>query len=199
MNKKAKVTKNNLSLFTPLKASYGNKRAEETLRKQGYVKDKELSGRRDQVFHNPRTNKTLVTVRGTKTLTDVVLNDPAVALGRMKETQRYKHAQSTYDKATAKYGDSKITVGGHSLGGAIASGLNTRSEDRILTYNKAATPRFLTGQERNAPNEMHYRNPADIISVFSAGAPRTKTVGAPYLNPLRAHSVDALEHLPVFV
>lgn len=186
-------------LFAPLKASYSDQRAESLLRERGYVKDKQLSGKRDQVFYNPETNRTFVTVRGTASVTDALINDPAVAAGFLKSTTRYKHAQNTYDKAANKYSGSSITVGGHSLGGAIASHLNTRSEDRVVTYNKASAPRFLIGEDRNAVNELHYRNPGDIISVFSAAAPRTVNVGAPHLNPLSSHSVDALEHLPVFV
>ena len=186
-------------LYDFLSSTYGDKKARNNLENRGYVLDKRLSGNREKVYHNAQNNKTIVAVRGTKSYADVLVNDPAVALGILSKTNRYKHAQRTYNKTLEKYGDSKISVVGHSLGGSIVSHLKTRDEDQKITYNKGAGPRFLTGHEKNAKNEIALRNPVDLVSGFSSVAEGTKNIGRPHLNPFTAHSVEALKEEPLYL
>lgn len=189
-------------LYDALKGTYGGKKGKESekrLAASGYSTNERLSGKRVRVYHNAAENKTVVAVRGTHSYADALISDPAVALGLLPKTKRYKHAQHTYDKVLKEYGDSKVTVVGHSLGGSIASDLKTRNDDQKITYNKGAGPRFLTGQDKNKKNEIALRNPGDLVSGFSSVAGGTKNVGRSYLNPLTSHSLSPIRNRPLFL
>jgi len=85
---------------------------------QDFVLDKELSTQEHSVFHNPKTKETVISYRGTTNLDDVK-TDSHIALGREKNTQRYKRSEEVFEKTRDKYGNN-ITTTGHSLGGGIS-------------------------------------------------------------------------------
>jgi hypothetical protein len=84
----------------------------------GYVKDKDLSGQRQQVYVDEANKKLLYSVAGTRSGTDV-FNDIRLATGGLK-TRRYKSADRTLKSARDKYDGYDTSIIGSSLGGAIA-------------------------------------------------------------------------------
>jgi hypothetical protein len=55
--------------------------------------------------------------------------DMYLAMGKLKDTSRYKEAGKTLDNAKHKYGVDSATVTGHSLGGAIAQYMNSKNDN----------------------------------------------------------------------
>ena len=88
-----------LTLHTALKNSY---KPQKTLGK-GYILDDELSNDNQQVYVNrKKNNKLLFSVTGTHNLSDIG-SDVYLGLGKLKDTNRYKEADSTLEKAKKKY------------------------------------------------------------------------------------------------
>jgi hypothetical protein len=91
-----------LNLQTVLKSSYLTKeQASSLLTKNGYSFDSEISNNNTRVFYNPNENKTLLTLRGTNNLFDVV-TDLSLFVGGtdgIKTTSRYKQTELIYKKA----------------------------------------------------------------------------------------------------
>lgn len=166
-----------LNLQNVIKGSY-----KPTNNLNGFVKDEELSGKRNQVYVNPENNKLLMTVAGTRSAYDV-LNDLRLATGGIKNTKRYKSADETLKNAKQKY-NTNATVIGHSLGGAIASRIGG-SDDNIITYNAGEVG------GKNRPNVSAIRHSGDLISVFGAG--KSQSFGNPLsTNLLNNHKSDKL-------
>lgn len=148
----------------------------------GFIKDEELSGKRQQVYVNPENNKLLMTVAGTRSGTDIY-NDFRLATGGIKNTNRFKSADNTLNLAKQKYPEYDNSIIGHSLGGAIASRIGG-SDDNIITYNAGEVGR------KNRPNVTALRNSGDVISMF--GASKSQSVGSPSWNLLQNHKSDSL-------
>ena len=134
----------------------------------GYVKDKDLSNRNQQVYFNPESNKLLMSVAGTRSLGDIG-TDFSLIGGNIKDTKRYRQADSTLKNAKQKYGVSADVVG-HSLGSAITSRI-AGADDRVFNYNSAE----IGG--KNRPNVHSVRHSGDIISVL--GTSKSVNFGAP--------------------
>ena len=190
-----------VKLYDAIKASY---KPTDRLGKHGnYIKDTSLSNDNQQVYNNKKKNKLLYTVAGTHNLKDVG-TDAYLAAGKLKDTNRYKEAVSTLEKAKAKYKPRKVNVAGHSLGGAIAGYLPA---DKITTLDKGAT----IGQSI-AKNEKAYRTSGDAVSLLNSTSKGMKTlanpnpkihIGNPLLdvgfNALQAHNVSNVKGQPIFV
>jgi hypothetical protein len=175
-----------LVLKDALKAGYGSKHAENNITKEGYVKDKQLSNHNQQVYYNKEKNHMLYNVSGTHNLSDWG-TDLYLGLGKLKNTNRYKSAKKTLEKAKGKYQTDNVDVTGHSLGGAIAQYVGSK-KDRVTTYNKGAT----IGQKtRN--NETAYRTKNDPVSFFSSSK-NMKTISQTKFDP---HSTDNLTNTEI--
>jgi hypothetical protein len=176
-----------LSLHTALKNSY---KPQNTLGK-GYILDDELSNDNQQVYVNrKKNNKLLVSVTGTHNLSDIG-TDVYLGLGKLKDTNRYKEADSTLEKAKKKYNKSKATIVGHSLGASIGSYIK-KGNDRFIGLDAGYT----IGQPTREGE--HYRSKNDIVSLLGSGATNMKTLDK-NTNILNAHDVDNSRDLPVFV
>ena len=159
-----------MELHTILKASYAKGNDQKNmLAKYGYQYDNNLSNQNQQIYYNPAENKLLNTVAGTRSLADVG-TDVYLALGKLKDTNRYKEADRTLKSAKQKYKPSKTIVAGQSLGGAIAGYIGSNNDD-IYTLNKGAT----IGQKVKS-NEKAYRTQGDIISLANANSKNMKTL-----------------------
>lgn len=145
-----------LSLHDALYNSYAQD--PNALNQNGFNYDKDLSNDNEQVYYNPKQNKLLYTITGSHNLNDVG-TDAYLAVGKIKDTSRYKNAEIKLEKAKAKYQPSHTTISGHSLGGSIASKL---SGDRIITYNKGSTI-----GEKIIGNEDSYRTHGDVVSILN--------------------------------
>jgi len=151
-----------LTLYDATKVSYeSRKQAKREMKKKGYYLDKKLSHGHEKVFYNPYDKKLLMTVPGSSSKYDWIVNDPLLGAGKIHHTDRYKEAHERLIAAKKKYGIN-ATVVGHSLGGGIASSIGGE-KDNIYTYNKGVA--FFN---RNRSNETHYRTTGDIVSSFAA-------------------------------
>jgi len=127
----------------------------------GYVLDKELSNRKTKVYSHPETKHTVVAHRGTKDKSDL-LNDVKIVLGKYDKSKRVENATAIADKAKAKYGDN-ITNTGHSLGGTTASIVAGKTNSKVETYNKGASP--LENYKQTTKKAEHNITGVDPISV----------------------------------
>jgi len=189
------MTTNNegLQLYDVLKAGYNpNKR--ENITKHGYKYDSMLSNSNQQVYYHPEQNKLLLNVSGTHNLSDVG-TDIYLALGKIKDTNRYKQAKNILEQAKTKYQPANTTITSHSLGGAIGQYIASKN-DKVYTLNKGAT----IGQ-KTRKNEIAYRTEFDPVSLLVAGSKRVKTIPN-YENStgfipndlLKAHSTESLKN-----
>jgi hypothetical protein len=92
-----------ISLKTAIQSSYGNKKAKQKNLNERYVKDKNLSNANQKVFYNPDTGNLLFNVAGSRAAKDFLYNDPMLALGLLKKTDRYKDAKKTLEQAKNIY------------------------------------------------------------------------------------------------
>ena len=182
-------------LVDAVKSSYGEKSGEARLRHAGYLKDESLSSKHQSIYYNPKESHLLVNVRGTQEVSDLV-PDTAILLGRLKDTRRFQEAQEAHDRAKTKYNPRHTTVTGHSLGGSIASELETSPNTEKVTFNKGVSPFDTRG---NAKGEKAYRTAFDPISFFGAQKKGTKTVGAIRINPLAAHSYKSIQKSKLYI
>jgi hypothetical protein len=162
----------NLNLHTVLKNSYKDpKKSKKSMRESGYYLDKQLSNHNQQVYYKPNEKKLLVSVAGTHNLSDWG-TDLALATGNLKNTSRYKEADSILKKAKQKYNPSNTTVAGHSLGGSIASYIASKAgRDKAITLDAGYT----IGQ-RTRSNTQALRSAGDAVSLLGANAKHTKTI-----------------------
>lgn len=180
-----------VNLYDALKSSYGDKKARQQLTNAGYQYDSMLSNRNQQVWYNPNDRKLLYNIAGTHNIKDWG-TDAYLAVGKLKDTNRYKEAKQTLENAKLKYGkDITTNITGHSLGGAIAQYISNKN-DKVYTLDKGAT----IGQKTRS-NENAYRTSGDAVSVLSTGATRMKTLenrnratGFLPLDTLKAHNVE---------
>jgi len=187
------------SLYDSLKASYGNQESQDTLSKFGLKKDPSLSNHNEQVYIDPVKHKLLYSVAGTHNLSDIG-TDLYLAVGHLKDTNRYKEADRVFKEAKEKYKGYKTTVVGGSLGGTIA-GYVAGADDKVITHNKGAT----IGQKVRG-NETHYRTSGDLVSLLNANATHTVNLhnpnhysGSLIKDALNAHKVDNLKNEKIFV
>ena len=94
-----------------------------------YEYDRDLSDKNTAVYHNKKTNKNYLGLRGTKDLKDLYtdLADPRgnILRGTQGTNPMYEGDLKLYDKVQAKYGGSTLTSG-HSLGGSRAQNLSKK-------------------------------------------------------------------------
>lgn len=161
-----------------------------------YQLDNELSGERVQVYHNPKTNHTIVNHRGTKGVQDVI-TDMKLLFGN-KSSKRFQHSKDVSDKAHEKYKNSEITQVGHSLGAQLAKEAKVKHNDETITYNGATTPLDLFNKQQD--NEYNIRTYLDPISGIQELQPNTIpknniTIPSASLNLLEEHRSEALNRL----
>jgi len=156
----------------------------------GYERDDSLSGTREQVYHNPTNNKTIVTHRGTQGLQDWITDAKFLFFPKLyMQSVRYKHAKEIQDKAEAKYGKENITTIGHSLGAKLASDLGGKSKE-IITYNKPIIPGEIFNQTKK--NETSIRTKLDPVSILGSTNSKIKQISTKTINPITAHNLDQL-------
>ena len=151
-----------VDLKDAIDASYlDNEGAEKHLRGYGYNLDHLLSDHESKVFYHPQQDKLIISYRGTSNLDDIK-TDGSLAIGKLKETDRYNRSKKTYDEAKKKYNKKEATITGHSLGGSLASAIGN-DDDFIHTYNKG---RNLSNETKNKKNEKSYKTNHDVVSIL---------------------------------
>ena len=134
----------------------------------GYALDKELSTIETKVFYNKELEDLIIMYRGSQTKEDWTVTDTALASGNLKKTSRYKRSDRLTKRARKKYSNARrVTLFGHSLGGALASELGNykKSRDNVVTYNKGVGVKNFSLYTKSNPNEVAYRIGGDIVSM----------------------------------
>jgi len=184
-----------ISLKTAIKSAYGDKKSKQKILAEGYVKNKKLSNANQKVFYNKDTGNLLFNVAGSRTAKDFLYNDPMLAFGKLKSTNRYKEADRTLSKAKKIYNPSSTTVTGHSLGASVGANIASK-KDKFLGFNAGYT----ISQPTRSNKGMHqqYRTKGDLVSVLGANARNIKTlegpkttlssvIGGPLVTAYRSH------------
>lgn len=170
---------NKLNLYDALEASYETpKQAKERLKRYNYYVSDTLSTPDIKVAFNPVNKKLLLLGAGTNKLADIG-TDVYLATGNLKLTNRYKEAKALLKKAKQAYNVDRATIVGHSLFGAIGSGI-AKNTDKVYTYNKGAGVSGNTYQ----PNERAYRSAGDVVSLLASGNKNMRTIKPQIDQPL---------------
>jgi len=186
----------NLSLHDALKNSYKPLHdSKRMMLNRGYYLDKKLSNHNEQIYWKPTEKKLLMTIAGTHNIRDWG-TDVYLALGKIKDTNRYKESDSILKQAKQKYNPKNTTVAGHSLGGTIAGYITSKAGgDKAITLDAGYT----IGQKTRS-NTDAYRSKGDIVSLLGSGTTRMKTLqNQPSQNPLRAHDINNIKNEKILV
>ena len=186
-------------MYSPIKlGELPKKQQVEEMKKYGYYRDGALSNDNEQVYWNPTKHKLLYNVRGTHNWNDVG-TDLYLAVGKLKETNRYKEADTTLANANTTYGVDKAVITSHSLGGGIANGIG-KANDKVYTLDAGYT----IGQKAR-DNVKNIRTQGDWVSTFSPWG-NTTTLKNPnwksgntLLDGLNAHAIDNIKNTPIQV
>lgn len=172
-----------------LKSSYKSGKLSDS----NLVVNPKLTGKRVQVYYDPKTKKAIVSHRGSASLKDWVVTNVGMALG-YEGGNRFRHAKKIQKEAEKIYGVENVTTVGHSLGGRIAEKVGKKS-NKIITYNKATTIRSLL--EPTQSNQTDIRTTGDIVSHLSKyQKKRGSTITIPSTrNPIQAHNTNQLNSI----
>ena len=178
-----------LTLYEGLKNSYKPKK---TIGKN-YILDDELSNDNQQVYVNrKKNNKLLFSVTGTRpTKLQDIGTDIYLAFGKLKDTNRYKEAESALEKAKKKYNKSSATIIGHSLGSSIGSYIK-KPDDKFIGLDGGYT----IGQPTR--DGEHYRSKNDIVSLLGSNNTNMKTLKS-NTNIFNAHDIDNIKGEEIYV
>jgi tetratricopeptide (TPR) repeat protein len=183
-----------VDLYDVLKNSYADKKKQmEALKRNGYNYDSMLSNHNQQVYYNPNDKKLIVNVAGTHNLKDWA-TDAYLALGKLKDTSRYKEADKIFKEAKLKYSPRNSAVTGHSLGGSIA-GYIAGNNDKVSTLNSGYT----IGQHTKK-NRTEYQVRGDVVSLLGTGQKHTKVLPPQFrstgfvpIDILNSHKVENIK------
>ena len=158
-----------------------------------YIVDKELSGKRVQVYKKLNSPQAVVVHRGTKGIHDIG-NDIKYLLNYdISNTKRAKYSQDIQTKAEQKYGAENVSTLGHSIGSKLASLVGSKSKE-IININKAVSPADAFTKVK--PNEYNIRSSKDIVSMLLPVSNNALTIQSPYFsNVLQEHKTDVLDRL----
>jgi hypothetical protein len=154
-----------INLYDAINSSYGDKDSNKKIEDKGYIKDIKLSNHNQSVYVNPNEKKMLFNVSGTHNLSDLG-SDSYLALGKLKDTNRYKESDNMLKMAKEKYKGYQTSLTGHSLSGAIVNGIASKTNDKVYALNGAYTIGQKTTDNKNFHN---YRVKNDIVSTFGIG------------------------------
>lgn len=165
--------------------SYQKGNDKEIERKYGLQKDRGLSSVESQVYVDDKGNP-IVTFRGSKTASDWLVSDTALALGWEKYTPRFQKSQKLVETVEKKY-QQPVTTLGHSLGGSLSEYSNPRG--KIITVDKGVG---LGGLGKHiGKNQTDIRSVGDIVSLGTltqkhdnkiVNIPRTAHIVSPILS-----------------
>jgi hypothetical protein len=191
-----------LSLYKALKVGYLRDEAKQSraLKRFGFQLDTRISdGRQTMVAYNPMEKKVLFVSNGTDAHSAKdIETDLILATGALKQTKRYAETKRAYDMAKEKYKGASFIDAGHSLGGGLINEIVGR-KDTAYNYNPALAKNSIAHT-----NVQNYRTAGDIVSIFAPKQTTTQLVNhnetvRPVNYLLKAHALDNIKELPVFV
>ena len=105
-----KLKEKDVKLYDAIKSSYGDEKSKRELIKAGYVLDTMLSNHNEDVWFNPKQKKLLINIAGTHNLSDIA-TDIYLMAGKLKNTNRYKHAKKTLENGRKNINEVMYDVG----------------------------------------------------------------------------------------
>jgi len=180
-----------IKLYDVLKAFYDDGK-KTTLKEAGFNYESSFSSKKLQTFFNPTDKILIFSIRGTDpTSFSDLRTDFSLAIGKLRQTKRFKDAANMLKKAKEYFKPSKTIVTGYSLGGAIASGIAI-SSDKVYTFNRGSTI-----GSKVKDNEEAYRVEGDLVSANLTGSSSIKkdrTLTDIISPSLSAHELDQLKN-----
>lgn len=174
------------SLASILESSYQpNRTAKETLEKEGYKLDPQLSTREHKVFIDDKGDPNIV-YRGTVNKKDV-FSDFLLGIGLGYLDPRQRQSTNLVKAVNEKY-HKDPNLYGHSLGGALAE--NAGTTGKVTTFNKGTSP---TDAFKYIPdNQEDIRTKNDVVSMFSIFQRGKKKQIQGNKDLLKTHSISQL-------
>ena len=158
------------SLYNVLKSGYDTKEKQsKKLKEDGYIRDDSLSSHNHQAYYNPDKKKLIFNVTGSHNISDFI-TDGYLAVGKLKNSSRYKESDKIFNKAKEKYKPVDTVVTGHSLGSSIGAGIASKN-DKLYTLDGGYT----IGQKTRTNNNA-YRSAGDVVSLLGANAKNMTTL-----------------------
>jgi len=156
--------------------------------------DKELSGQRVQVYHNPTTQQTIVAHRGTQSVPNWIEN-VAYAISNDKSGKAFQHSKKIQDQAYQKYGKENITTIGHSKGALHAQEYGKEGKE-VITLNKPVniTDALFTRVPKSQTDIRTQYDPVSFLRPFQRGN-KAETIKSTTKNPLEEHKTSVLGRL----
>jgi hypothetical protein len=152
-----------------------------------FIVDKSLSGKRVQVYHNPKNNQVVISHRGSQGIHDWI-NNIRVGLFNDKSSNRFKHADKIQKEAYNKYGlDKNYTTIGHSLGSNIAKTVS-KNTDEVIGYNG-----YTTLYDKTKNNQYDIRTNNDIASFLLKQNPNLKSFKSDTNDLINTHGINKLD------
>jgi len=135
----------------------------------GFQLDRELSNKRNTVYHNPSDGRVIVAFRGTQ-FSDPkdLFEDARIAFGTFSGSSRVKKGKHIVKSAAEKYGTDveNVELTGHSLGGRIAQAVGSRlGNKRITAINPGSSPADLLLPTAGSGVGKTYTTGTDPISL----------------------------------
>ena len=127
------------------------------------------SGVQAALYRNRLTNEMVIAYRGTDQTEDLLV-DLQIALGNISQEQLLD-AENFYNAVITQYGDSNITITGHSLGGALAQLVGAETGVETVTFNAPGMKNQISGGSYN--NITNYVNLNDWIGCYGQHAGTT--------------------------
>jgi hypothetical protein len=137
---------------------------------QGLTYKKNQSNREHQLYLN-KDKKPIVVITGTRKPTDII-TDTRLAVGNIKNTQRYRREKKYLNTVKKKYGNN-VTIVGNSLGGTLSSNIATK-KDKVISHNPGVGIRDIGRKIKN--NETRIRAKNDVVSLLSKTQKNKKNI-----------------------
>ena len=185
-------------LYAHLAQQSYNKVGEREQTLGGYERDSSFDTKKSAVYHNKKTNKTIISYRGTDpTDPEDLYNDAHILRGSQSTTDRYKRSEAVYDAVKTKY-NSEITSTGHSLGGNISEHIARKKGGKAETFNtgRGRDKSYLLASVRcklpNAPSYCNSVNRHHVVGDALSMANKGYGKGHSYKSAglLKSHSLD---------
>jgi hypothetical protein len=177
------INKKELKSF--VEAGYKKKKDVQNI--DGYILDKELSTKRDKIYYDPKTKKSVHVIAGTDNLKDWS-NNLLIPFGLHHLSNRYKNSEEAQKKANAKYGKNNVSVVSHSQSGNIADNLAKR--DLVGDENITLNPAIIGSPNKKVKVVKSFFDP---VSYFTKTKKGDEVLMPSSLNPLKEHSPQILE------
>ena len=153
-----------------------------------YKLDKKLSTSEAKVFHDDKTDKTIVANRGTAGTARDWGNNIAYVTGNYNKTQRLKNAKKVQKEVKEKYGKVDENIG-HSQGSIISRKFaKSGKTDSAVLVNPA------TLGERTGDNVKTIRAKNDVVSILNNKKNNTETIDTGSFDVFKNHAPSVLQN-----